>query len=29
VVELEWDVHSRDGGTAGDIERSHFIRKAE
>lgn len=29
VVELEWDVHTREEGTVLAIESSHFIRKEE
>jgi acyl dehydratase len=29
VVELEWDIHTREGGTAITVDSAHFIRKAE
>jgi acyl dehydratase len=29
VIELEWDIHTREGGTAITVESAHFIRKAE
>ncbi len=29
VIELEWDIHTREGGTAITVESAHFIRKEE